>query len=148
MEYLWLFITRISPWLTPVGGYCIDLKATQLVNGRPETRAKHPISRSIALGTHITFHPTELKLFLFRWVKKHKRAFAEELLTEELLLHRKFSLMFEKLYAAVLVLHNLDQTGQFLSREHAGRTEEKNRHHDVLPVLEGPLECNFLELVN
>ena len=62
------------------------------------------------------------------------------------MLYRKFSLMFEKLYAAVLVLHSLDQTGPFLSREHAGRTEEKNRHHDVLPVLEGPLECNFLEL--
>ena len=53
VEYLGLLITYISPWLTPVGGHCGDLKATQLINSMLETN--HPVSRSITLGNSHPF---------------------------------------------------------------------------------------------
>lgn len=62
------------------------------------------------------------------------------------MLYRKFSLMFEKLYAGVgasQLCLNPSVPQQRACWEGGG----KNERLDVFPVLEGPLECSFLELV-
>lgn len=54
--------------------------------------------------------------------------------------------MFEKLYTGVgasQLCLNPSVAQQRACWEDGG----KNEHHDVFPVLEGPLECNLLELV-
>ena len=54
--------------------------------------------------------------------------------------------MFEKLYAGVGA-SQLCLKPSIAQQRACWEDGGKNEHHDVFPVLEGPLECNFLELV-